>query len=190
MEVHSSYIAVDTFNDRFSDEPVAQFSLIVDLGQGFYAEPYVYTGFRRPFGDEGSEYGGEAGWEGDVAPGWTLNVAAGRWANYGGEGFGAGDWFGRAGVSRGDLRVSTSYLVGASDTLLLNAEYELRPTEALTVTPKIAYVAADDAWNLGLEVGYELTPGISLNLRAVAPQRPEGREVYGSAGLVWSFPRD
>jgi len=190
LTLHSSYLDIDSFNDRFSANPVAQLTIAIDAGGGFYVEPYLYTGFDRPFGDASSEYGVEMGWEGEIAAVLTANVATGRWANYQGGGMNAGDWFGRIGLRHADFSLSASILQGDSNTILLNAEYELHPAAAVTITPSVAYVTADRAFNPGAELTYRLGPALALAVGVVAPQRAGGREVYGSVGLIWSFSTD
>lgn len=185
--LHSAYIDVESFNDRFSDEPMVEFVLLIDAGRGFYVEPYVASGFDRPLRDMSSEFGFEAGWSGSVGSGLDLNVAAGRWANYQGAGLDDGDWFGRIGVSRDGLAASVSLLRGASDTILLNAGYEMRVGSRATLTPSVAYVTADNTLNLGAELRYELSTTVAVSGRAAAPETEEGREVYGSFGIIFSF---
>ena len=187
VSFQSSYIDLKSFNDRFSPDPVIQFTGTLELGRGLYVEPYVYTGFHRPFRDQSSEYGAEIGWEADIGHGFEANFAAGRWANYQGMGLHEGDWFGRVGVSRGDLDVSASLLRGVDDTVLLNAEYSLKPTTSLRVTPKIAYLTAGSTLNLGVEVSYEIAPHFFLQARMVAPTVPENDHLYGSIGAGFSF---
>jgi hypothetical protein len=185
--IHSSYIDIGAFNERFSAEPVIQLTIAVELGEGFYVEPYLYTGMSAPFADESSEYGVEFGWEGSIAPGMTGNLAAGRWANYAGQGFRNGDWFGRAGIKIRDLNLSATVVSGVTGTLLLNAEYRMRPVSSITMIPSLAYVTADAAFNPGIELMYAIAPQLGATVRLAAPSRPEGREVFGSIGLSWSF---
>ena len=184
----SSYIDTATFNDRFSDEPVVQVSATFDLGDGFYAEPYASSGFKSPFNDASSEYGLEIGWEGDLAEDVTLNVAAGRWANYGGAGFDEGDWFLKVGVTHGNLTVAVSALQGASDTAILHVAYELPVNDRLSLTPSAAFSTRDGTVNPGVAASYRLTDAFSLNAMVVVPERPGGsRQVYAGVSIAWTF---
>lgn len=187
VEVATSYLDTDTFNDRFSDDPVAQFTLTLDLGQSFYAEPYVYSGFKDPLADESSEYGIEVGGEWELVEGITFNLAAGRWSNYQGQGFDAGDWFGRSELSYRGVTVSVTGFSGDTDTVVLRTEYKLPISEKLTVTPSIAFITNGSSANPSVSASYQLTERFSLNGKLVAPKSGSEREVYGSLGLVFAF---
>jgi hypothetical protein len=166
---------------------VLQLTLELDLGSGLYVEPYVYAGFIKPLRDESSEVGMEVGWEGDIAEEIALNLAVGRWANYGGLGLGVGDWFGRVGVSHRDSEVSLSWLTGENDTALINASYRIAIAQKATLSPSLAFVTATGAFNLAAEGSYDLTPGLAFRLRAASPLIEGRRHFFASGGLAWSF---
>ncbi len=184
--VHSAYIDSRSFNERVSDRPVVQATASVELGRGFYVEPYAYSGFRRPFADAGAEYGMEGGWAGNLVAGYQVNAALGRWANYAGEGLGAGDWFARVGLTRGAFEASATMLRGDTGGLLLNARHEFRLAQRVRVTPSGAYASSGRALTPGVELFHGLGGHWALAVRAVAPERGQRRTVHGSLGIVWT----
>jgi hypothetical protein len=129
----------------------------------------------------------EVGWDQEIWREWTFSVAGGRWGNYRGKGFHAGDWFGRVGVNNANLRLSASLLRGESDTVLLDAGYELHPAPALAILATIAYDTGERTINPGVELTYELTSSLALTTRVVAPQGTERRRIHASFGITWSL---
>lgn len=187
-ELSSSYLDADTFMDRFSDQPQFRLTGEVDIGSNGYLEAYGATGFDRPFRDGSSEFGVELGAEWETGADTSLNVAGGRWMNYAGAGAEAGDWFGRLGFRHRGFYASAALLAGDSDTVVLNAAYDLRLSERVTLTPAFAYVTATDAVNAGMLGELQVTERLLLSLVAVAPETEEGgREIYLGGSIVWRW---
>jgi hypothetical protein len=91
VSLASRYIDMNTFNDVFSDAPALQIDGSYDLNSHLYVSAYVYTGFSKPLVDDSSEYGFEVGGKWELSQKATLNLSTGRYADYQGQGFGAGD---------------------------------------------------------------------------------------------------
>lgn len=191
LELSSAYLEPSTFVGVFSERPMARVTGAFDLGDAGYVEAYASSGFDRPFRDEGSEIGLEVGGEWVVGGDLVLNLAAGRWANYAGQGLEAGDWFGRVGLSHGPIQASASVLQGDSDTIALNASYEWALTEHVSLLPTIGYLTADEALNFGIVGTINLTDQWGLAITAVAPDSDAGdRETYVAASLIYHWERD
>lgn len=191
VELGSAYLEPSTFVDVFSERPFARVTTAFDLGESGYVEAYASSGFDRPFRDDGSELGLEFGRDWTLADDIGLNVAAGRWANYAGEGLEAGDWFGRIGLSRGGLQTSVALLAGDSDTVALNAAYEWVLSDRLSLLPSIGYLTEDQTLNFGLVGTVRLTDALGLAVTAVAPESDLGdRETYISLSLILHWEHD
>lgn len=192
VALESRYLDTTIFNDVYSDKPSLQFDATFDLNKiakGAYVSAYAYTGFDKPFGDSSSEYGLELGGEWDIADSLTFNLAGGRYANYEGRGFDAGDWYGKVSVSYAQLTVSASVLNGEDDTVLFNGSYELQVGERLSITPSVAYLTAYHEFNPAIAVSYRLLDGLSLSAKAVAPKdgATGKRKAYGAVRLSYDF---
>jgi len=191
VELSTTYLEPSTFVDVFSERPMARVTGAFDLGDGGYVEAYASSGFDRPFRDEGSEFGLEVGGEWALSAETNLNVAAGRWMNYAGQGLEAGDWFGRIGLSQGGLQVSASLLAGDSDTVALNAAYEWALSDRITLAPTVGYLTADETLNFGLVGTVWVTDHWGLAVTAVAPDSDTGeRETFVSASLLFHWGPD
>lgn len=187
VEIGSSYIDTGTFNDRFSDEPIVRLTGLAMVTEEIYVEGYVYSGFTDPFNDDSSEYGLEVGGEWEVAESTILNIAGGRWANYYGEGFSAGDWFVAARVTHGNFTIAATALSGDTDMVILHAQHELPVAERLTIVPSVAYYTADGTFNPGLSASYSLRDDVAVNLGVVYPETDEGRKLYAAVSITFTF---
>jgi hypothetical protein len=176
VSLASRYIDMNTFNDVFSDAPALQIDGSYDLNSHLYVSAYVYTGFSKPLVDDSSEYGFEVGGKWELSQKATLNLSTGRYADYQGQGFGAGDWYAKAGMTYGRASVSVSVLHGVTNTLLINSSYELPVTNRLTVTPSIAYFTAQNKLNPGFSVNYQFTEKLSVGGKFVFPKNDDTGE--------------
>jgi hypothetical protein len=185
----SRYVDTETFNDVFSNEPSLQAEASYNITDTVYISAYAYTGFIRTFADNSSEFGGEIGGSWDIAPDTTFDLAAGRYADYEGQGFAAGDWYAKAAVTYGHLSVSGSVLQGVSDTVLLRTSYELPVTSRLTLTPSVVYLTATGDFNPALQAKYRLTDTLSIGAGFVFPKNDitGKRKLYGAVGLTKTF---
>lgn len=185
----SRYVDTSTFNDVFSSSPMLQAEGTLDLGKGAYASAYAYTGFRKPFRDQSSEYGVEVGKEVQISSKATLTLAAGRYADYEGRGFHAGDWYGKAEVAYGNLTASASVLRGETDSVLLRASYDVSVTEKFSLRPSVAVFTSDGRINPGLDVSYRISDRFSIGGRFVLPKNSDGhgRRPYAAIALTHNF---
>lgn len=185
----SRYLETETFNDVFSDTPSLQVDGTLDLSANVYVSAYAYTGFERPFRDASSEYGFEAGYQHEIGGSTTITFAAGRYSNYGGRGFGAGDWYGKVEIEHGRLTASASVLSGETDSVLLHVAYELPVGDHLTVTPSVAFFTSDQRINPGLDATYRLSERVSVSFRCILPQDEVtgNRHFYAALALTVSF---
>lgn len=191
LELSSAYLEPSTFVDVFSERPMARVTGALELGDTGYVEAYASSGFDQPFQDEGSEFGVEVGREWDLTEETSLNLAAGRWANYAGQGLEAGDWFGRVGLSRGGFQASASLLAGDSDTVALNAGYEWVLSDRVRLLPTVGYMTANETLNFSLVGSLRLTEDWGLAVTAVAPESDTGeRETYVSLSVILHWQRD
>lgn len=185
----SRYVDTSTYDDAFSNEPMLQVEASYDVTDHAYVSAYAYTGFQKPFRDDSSEYGFEVGGEWEVGKGSSINIAAGRYADYEGQGFHAGDWYAKVQLTHGPVTVSASALTGDSDTLLLYASYELPVTDRLTAKPSVAYFTRGGRVNAGLDLSYKISDRVSVGGRFVLPQDEvtHERHFYAAAALTLSF---
>lgn len=187
LGIHSRYVDNEAFNDSFSDKPMVKLDLLIESDDGVYLDGYVYSGSKDPMNDAGSEYGLEAGktWSlNDVA---TVTVAGGRYANYAGGGFSAGDWYAYADVAWRGLTISVSGLSGDTDSALLGLDYRLPLDGRLSIDVGVKYLTAYKALNPAITASCQLSERFAIQATAVAPDREDGRKVFASLGLVWSF---
>lgn len=188
VSLESRYLDTRTFNDVFSDSPSLQIEATYSITPQVYVSAYGYTGFKKPFADASSEYGFEAGYERDVGNGTTVSFAAGRYADYEGQGFHSGDWYAKVGIQHGPLTASVSALSGDSNTVLVNVSYDLPIGKRLTVSPSIAAFTSDGRINPGLAVDYRISDHVSLGGRFVLPDNGTGtRKFYAAAALTYHF---
>jgi hypothetical protein len=181
--VATSYFDLNTFNARNSapsDGPVVKIDVSIEPGNGVYIEPYVYSDLGHPFNGPGSEYGVMVGRKSHLTDQVTLDIGVGRFANYGGGGFNAGDWVVRAGLEIGNLTVSGSALIGDTNTVIARIDYELQPTSRITVRPSVAFYTRDHRINPGLEVEYAISEHVAARLVCVAP---ESEDRHGRRGF-------
>lgn len=188
VSLESRYLDTKTFNDVFSDSPSLQVEATYSITPQVYVSAYAYTGFKKPFADASSEYGFEAGYERDVGGGATVSFAAGRYANYEGQGFGSGDWYVKAGIQYGHLNASVSALSGDTDSVLLNVSYDLPVGKRLTVSPSIAAFTRDGRINPALAADCRISDHLSLGARFALPDDGTGtRKLYAAAALTYHF---
>lgn len=179
---------IDTFNTAIGNEPSLQVEASYSFNKHVYVSAYAYTGFTKPFADKSSEYGFEAGGQWELGKA-TVTLAAGRYADYEGQGFGAGDWYVKAGVTYKRVSASVSALKGENKTVLLNVSYELPITKRLTVTPSLVYLTAERKLNPALTASYDLTEHLSIGAKFVLPKNEDtgSRNLYAAAMLTFKF---
>ena len=189
LSLETRYLDTLYFNEAVSDEPALQASASYDLTEHVYVSAYAYTGFTKAFRDDSSEYGFELGVQKEVAKDTTLTVATGRYANYWGQGFDAGDTYVRASVQHGPATASVSVLKGMSNTALLNFSYDITVAEKVTLTPSIAYISREERTNFGLTARYWATDHLSVGVKVVLPEdyRTGSRKVYAAAMMSYRF---
>lgn len=189
VTVASRYIDTKDFNDVFSDESVVKVDASYDLSKHIYVSGYMYSGFSRPFKDDSSEYGFEVGGTWNVSDHIKAGVAAGRYANYQGQGFDQGDWYVKATASYNHLAVSASVLSGVSDTALIGVSYDLPITDRLSVKSSVLFYTADRRLNPAVEAKYRLTDRLSLIASVLAPKNSLTgiRMLYAAVGITASI---
>jgi hypothetical protein len=118
-----------------------------------------------------------------------TGIAAGRYANYQGQGFDQGDWYVKASASYDRLSVSASVLSGVTDSALIGVSYDLPVTDRLSVKPSVLFYTTDRRLNPAVEAKYRLTDRLSLNASVVAPKDGIAgvKTLYGAVGITASF---
>lgn len=189
--VYSRYIDAEKFNDVFGNKPMAKLDLLVehdiDADTRVFANGYMYSGTENPLSDESSEYGFEIGGTQEVDDSSSVTFAAGRYANYAGEGFDAGDWYLRGAVTRDAATFSVDAYSGETDSVALGVSFELPVAERLTAVPGVKYFTAYGAVNPALTVWYDVSETAWFELTVVAPDRDGRRPVFASIGFAMSF---
>lgn len=182
----TSYVDDRLFNQEFSTEPLAQFSILAEADNGLYVEVNVLSGFNRPLRDSSSELRLEVGWEREIAQNLTLNVAGGRYDNYGGAGLGTGDTFGRVGIRYQDTSVAVSYLAGETDAAIAFVEHELEVGK-FTIIPSISWNLTTGDVNPGARASYRITDTASIE-GVVGSRNAQGeRDLVASVGVAVRF---
>lgn len=187
VEAFSRYIDTTTFNTPVSNDPMVRLNATIDLGDEVYVDGYVYSGFENPLSDDSSEYGIEAGKAWTLSESSSVTVAAGRYANYFGQGFNAGDWYLRGELAVGAVTVEAGGYWGDSDTAVLGISYEIPVGDRVTVKPTVKWITAYDLVNPGVEATVRINDRLSLKAIAVLPDGGYAKSVYATVGLSCTF---
>lgn len=187
----TGYLDTDSFGERFSDEPVMKLDAELDIAPNVSLVGYFYTGLENIGNDEGSEYGAELAVKIPAGPNTEVRLSVGRFANYQGGGFNAGDTYAKAAVIHGPVTASLNVLRGVSDTVLFRLSYSLPAGRKLALQPSLVYSTADNRLSVALSADYQVTDRFSVGGQLVTaktgPYPYQKTAIVGAVNAKFKF---